>query len=130
MPGFLSPVVANSVSFKVEQEVNSDSPDVIRLLPTLELGFKGRYWDAKAGSKRTYENSDELGKNPKTTDSHFLEVFYLAPKSVPDLKAKYTIDIDSEAGHDGHPEGRDHPLVGVQPDRMAERRRGITPGTS
>lgn len=94
--GFLSPVVANSVTFKIEQEVNSDAPDVVRLLPTLELGFKGRYWDAKAGSKRTYENSDELGKNPKTTDSHFVEIFYLAPKRVPDLKAKYTIDIDSE----------------------------------
>lgn len=96
--GLLSPVVANSISFKVEHEVNSDSPDVVRLLPILELGFKGTYWDAKAGSKRTYENSDEPGKNPKTTDSHFLEVFYLAPKSVPDVKAKYTIDIDRESG--------------------------------
>jgi predicted porin len=96
--GFLSPVVANNVTFRVEQEVNSDSPDVVRLLPTLELGFKGRYWDAKAGSKRTYENSDDPAKNPKVTDSHFLEVFYLAPKSIPDLKAKYTIDIDRESG--------------------------------
>ncbi|HYN74362.1 MAG TPA: hypothetical protein VER06_00070 [Candidatus Methanoperedens sp.] len=96
--GFLSPVVANSISFKVEHEVNSDAPDVVRLLPTLELGFKGKYWDAKAGSKRTYENSDDPGKNPKVTDSHFLEVFYLAPKRVPDLKAKYTIDFDRESG--------------------------------
>ena len=96
--GFLSPVVANSITFKVEQEVNSNAADVVRLLPTLELGFKGKYWDAKAGSKRTYENSDEPGKNPKVTDSHFLEVFYLAPKSVPDLKAKYTIDFDTESG--------------------------------
>lgn len=96
--GFLSPVVANSIVFKVEQEVNSDSADVIRILPTLELGFKGKYWDAKAGSKRTYENSDDPEKNPKTTDSHFLEVFYIAPKSVPDVKAKYTIDVDKESG--------------------------------
>lgn len=96
--GFLSPVVANSITFRVEQEVNSDAPDVVRLLPTLELGFKGTYWDAKAGSKRTYENSDDPAKKPKVTDSHFLEVFYLAPKSVPDLKAKYTIDIDRESG--------------------------------
>lgn len=96
--GFLSPVVANSISFKVEHEVNSDTADVVRLLPTLELGFKGKYWDAKAGSKRTYENSDEPGKNPKTTDNHFLEFFYLPPKSVPDLKAKYTIDVDKESG--------------------------------
>ncbi len=96
--GFLSPVVANSIVFKVEQEVNSDSADVIRILPTLELGFKGKYWDAKAGSKRTYENSDDPEKNPKTTDSHFLEIFYIAPKSVPDVKAKYTIDVDKESG--------------------------------
>ena len=96
--GLLSPVVANSISFKVEQEVNSDSPDVVRLLPTLELGFKARYWDAKIGSKRTYENSDDPARSPKTTDSHFIEVFYLAPKSVPDAKAKYTIDIDRETG--------------------------------
>ena len=96
--GFLSPVVANSISFRVEQEINSDSADIVRLLPTLELGFKARYWDAKAGSKRTYENSDEPGKNPKTTDSHFVEIFYLAPKRVPDLKAKYTVDVDKEAG--------------------------------
>jgi predicted porin len=96
--GFLSPVVANSITFKVEQEVNSDAADVVRLLPVLELGFKGKYWDAKAGSKRTYENSDEPGKNPKVTDNHFLEVFYLAPKSVPDMKAKYTIDFDRESG--------------------------------
>jgi len=96
--GTLSPVVANSVSFKVEHEVNSDSPDVVRLLPTLELGFKGKYWDAKAGSKRTYENSDDPEKKPKTTDSHFIEIFYLAPKSIPDAKAKYTIDIDMESG--------------------------------
>ena len=96
--GFLSPVVANSISFKVEQEVNSDSADVVRILPVLELGFKGKYWDAKAGSKRTYENSDEPEKNPKVTDNHFIEVFYLAPMSVPDMKAKYTIDIDTESG--------------------------------
>lgn len=96
--GFLSPIVSNSFTFKVEQEVNSNSADIVRLLPTLELGFKGKYWDAKAGSKRTYENSDEPGKNPKVTDNHFLEVFYLAPKSVPDLKAKYTIDADKEEG--------------------------------
>jgi predicted porin len=96
--GFLSPVVANSITFKVEQELNSDTGDVIRLLPTVELGFKGRYWEAKVGSKRTYEDSEELGRNPKTTDSHFIEIFYLAPKRVPDVKAKYTIDTDSESG--------------------------------
>lgn len=96
--GLLSPIVANSFSFKVEQEVNSNSADIVRLLPTLELGFKGQYWDAKAGAKRTYESSDELGKNPKVTDNHFIELFYLAPKRVPDIKAKYTVDLDKEEG--------------------------------
>lgn len=94
--GFLSPVVANRISFKVAQEVNSDASDVIRLLPTLELGVKAKYWDVRGGSKRTYENSDELGKNPKTTDSYFGELFYIAPKRIPDVKVKYTVDVDKE----------------------------------
>jgi len=96
--GFLSPVVANSISFKVEQEINSDSPDIVRLLPTVELGFKGGYWDAKGGAKLTNENTDEPGKNAKDTTNLFVEFFYLAPKRVPDLKAKYTIDFDTEEG--------------------------------
>jgi len=94
--GLLSPVVANSISFKVEQEINSDSPDIVRILPTLELGFKGRYWDAKGGMKWTNESTDEPGKYPKETTNLFIEFFYLAPKRVPDLKAKYTIDFDKE----------------------------------
>ncbi|MBI5904162.1 MAG: NBPF family protein [Deltaproteobacteria bacterium] len=96
--GTTSPVITNEVTFKVEQEVNSDSPDVVRLLPTIDLGFKGSYWEAKAGLKRTDENSDEPGKSPKTTDAIFFEWFYLPPKSVPDLKGKYTLDIEKESG--------------------------------
>lgn len=95
---FLSPLVQNALTFKVEQEINSNAPDVTRFLPTLDLGFKGKYWDAKAGGKRTHENSDEPGKTPKITDSYFVEFFYLAPKNVPDLKAKYTLDTDFQEG--------------------------------
>ena len=96
--GFLSPVVENELTFKAEQEVNSNAADTTRLLPTLDLGLKGRFWDLKAGGKRTHENSDEPEKNPKTTDSWFVELFYQAPRRVPDLKAKYTLDTDFEEG--------------------------------
>jgi predicted porin len=84
------------MTFKIEQEINSDSPDTTRFLPTLDLGLKGRFWEANAGGKRTQENSDEPGQNPKVTDNFFVEIFYLAPENVPDLKVKYTLDTDSE----------------------------------
>jgi len=96
--GLLAPLVQNEATFKFEQEINSNAPDVTRFLPTLDLAFKGRYWEAKSGGKRTHENSDEPGKNPKITDSYYVEFFYLAPKNVPDLKAKYTLDKDFEEG--------------------------------
>lgn len=96
--GLLAPLVENEATFKFEQEINSNAPDITRFLPTLDLSFKGRYWEAKSGGKRTHENSDEPGKNPKITDSYFVEVFYLAPARVPDLKGKYTLDKDVEEG--------------------------------
>ncbi len=96
--GFLSPVVANEVSFKIEQERNSDAADVVRFLPMLELAFKGSYWDVKAGVKRLDETSNEPGKNPKTTDNWYAEFFYRAPRRIPDLKAKYTLDTEFEEG--------------------------------
>ncbi len=96
--GLLSPVVKNEVTFKVEQEINSADDDIIRFLPTLDIGFKGRYWEAKSGAKRIHENSDEPGKNAKITDSYFVEVFYNPRTKIPDLKFKYVIDTDSEAG--------------------------------
>lgn len=96
--GFLTPIVSNEISFKVEHEVDSSLPDKIRFLPTIDLGFRGRYWTATAGAKRTHENSDEPGTNPKITDNYFVEFLYLAPKRVPDLKAKYTLDEDFEEG--------------------------------
>ncbi len=94
--GFLSPVVENEVSFKVEAEVNSNAADTTRLLPTLDLAFKGRYWDAKAGVKRTHETSNDPARHPKTTDNWFAEFYYKAPTHIPDLKAKYTLDTDFE----------------------------------
>ena len=40
----------------------------------------------------------EPGKAAKITDSYFVEYFYLPKSNVPDLKAKYTIDTDSQEG--------------------------------
>ncbi len=96
--GFLSPVVANEATIKVEQEVTSNAADTVRFLPTLDLAFKGKYWETRAGVKRTEETTNEPGRNPKTTDNWFVEFFYLAPPRVPDLKAKYTLDTEVEEG--------------------------------
>ncbi len=94
--GFVSPVVRNEVTFKVEQEIKSDAADITRFLPVADIGFKGRFWDAKLGGKRTHENSDDPATAPKITDSYVAEFFYTAPRNVPDLKLKYTIDTDSQ----------------------------------
>ena len=96
--GYVSPVINNQLTLKIEQEINSDSADIVRLLPTLELGFRGNYWELKAGAKRTDENSDEPGKSARISDSYFVEASYLAPKRVPDVKVKFTLDADAEAG--------------------------------
>lgn len=96
--GFLSPIVENEVTFKVEQEINSNAADTTRFLPTLDLGFKGSYWEATTGAKRTHENSDEPGKNPKVTTNYFVEFFYVPRRNIPDLKTKYTLDTDEEEG--------------------------------
>lgn len=96
--GFLAPVIENEATFKIEQEIDSDAADTTRFLPTLDLGFKGRYWEGKVGTKQTHENSDDPAENPKTTDTYAVEFFYLAPRRVPDLKVKYTVDKDFEEG--------------------------------
>ncbi len=96
--GFLSPVVMNEVTFKIEQEMNSNAEDITRVLPQAEIGFKGAYWDAKGGAKRTDESSDDPTSPPKTTDNYFGEFYYKAPKRVPDFKAKYTLDTDFQEG--------------------------------
>lgn len=96
--GFLAPVVENEATLKIEQELNTDEGNVTRLLPTLDLGFKGKYWEATVGGKQTHENSDDPSENPKVTESYVVEFFYLAPRRVPDLKVKYAIDKDFEEG--------------------------------
>jgi predicted porin len=96
--GFLSSQVQNAVTFKFEQEIISNAADTTRFLPTLDLFFKGKFWEATAGGKRTQENSDEPGKTPKITDDFFVEIFYLPPINVPDMKAKYTLRTDEEEG--------------------------------
>jgi hypothetical protein len=96
--GFLSAEVQNAVTFKFEQEIISNAADTTRFLPTLDLFFKGKYWEATAGGKRTQENSDEPEKNPKITDDYFIEIFYLPPINIPDMKTKYTLRTDKEEG--------------------------------
>jgi hypothetical protein len=93
--GFLQPVIENELTLKVEQERTSDGKDTLRLNPVIVLGYKGAYW--AAGAKRTVEESNEPGKNQKTTDSYFVEL-YMRPgrATLPDLKAKYNLDQDFE----------------------------------
>ena len=93
--GFLSPVIQNELTLKVEQENTAEGENKIRVNPVLTLGYKGAYWNG--GAKRTVEESNEPGKNPKTTDSYFVELLVKpARASLPDLKAKYTLDQDFE----------------------------------
>lgn len=96
--GLLTPVIQNEVTLKIEQEMSSDAADINRLLPTLDLGFKAAYWNGRVGGKRTDESTDDPTAPPKQTDSYFVEIFYTPPKSVPDLKAKYTLDTDFQEG--------------------------------
>jgi hypothetical protein len=93
--GFLSPVIQNELTLKVEQERTADGENRIRVNPVLTLGYKGATWNA--GAKRTVEESNEPGKNQKTTDSYFVELFVKPARSaLPDLKAKYNLDQDFE----------------------------------
>ncbi len=96
--GLISPVVENEITFKFEQEINSNAADITRILPTLNMTFKGLHWEGMIGGKRTQENSDEPGKTPKVTDSYLFEFFYNPPKALPDFKAKYTLDKDFQEG--------------------------------
>lgn len=97
--GFLSPIVENEIILRIEQEVKSDAdpPSTIRILPEINLSYKGSYWNA--GAKRTIEESNEPDTSAKIADSYFVEVFYVPPRSsLPDLKAKYTLDQSFETG--------------------------------
>jgi hypothetical protein len=92
--GFLSPIVENEISFKAEYEKSGETPSEIRLYPIITLTYKGSYWNA--GSKRSITNEPDTPQ--KVTDSHFVELFYQPARfGMPDLKAKYTIDTDTQA---------------------------------
>jgi len=93
--GLFSPVILNELTLKVEQEKTSDGEIKTRVNPVLTLAYKGAYWNA--GAKRSVEESNEVGKNSKTTDSYFVELFVRpARETLPDLKAKYNLDQDFE----------------------------------
>lgn len=93
--GFLKPVVENELSVKVDYERTADGEVKIRVNPIITLGYKGAYWNA--GAKRTVDESNEPGKNPKVTDGYFVELIFTPPRAtLPDLKAKYNLDQDSE----------------------------------
>ncbi|MDD5761572.1 MAG: hypothetical protein PHP88_03585 [bacterium] len=93
--GLLAAVIENEVTLKVEQEIKNDGTNKTRVNPAINLAFKGGYWSA--GAKRTIDDSNEAGKNPKITDSYIVE-FYFRPTrpALPDLKGKYSLDTDFE----------------------------------
>jgi predicted porin len=97
--GFLSPIVQNEITLKIEQERESDADPqtTTRIFPTITLSHKGSFWNA--GAKRTIEESNEPDTNRKISDSFFIEYFYDPPReTLPDLKGKYTLDEDFESG--------------------------------
>ncbi len=96
--GFLSPIVENEITMKIEQQIKSEGEprETIRINPVIILGYKGSYWSA--GAKRTIDDSNEPGKNAKISDSYFVELLYRPARgTLPDLKAKYTLDTDFQA---------------------------------
>jgi predicted porin len=93
--GLLTGVIENELTLKVEQEIKNDGTNTVRVNPAINLAFKGGYWSA--GAKRTIDDSNEPGKNPKISDSYIVE-FYFRPSrpALPDLKGKYSLDTDFE----------------------------------
>jgi len=93
--GLLTGVIENELTLKVEQEIKNDGTNTVRVNPAINLAFKGGYWSA--GAKRTIDDSNEAGKNPKISDSYIVE-FYFRPTrpALPDLKGKYSLDTDFE----------------------------------
>lgn len=96
--GLLSTAGTSEFTFKVEQEINTDAPEILRFLPTLDLQMKGVPIQLTAGAKRTEEISNEPNKNPKITDSYYVETFFTPVTNIPDFKGKVTVDTDFEAG--------------------------------
>jgi len=95
--GFMSPVVENEITLKIEKENRNDGTDTLKINPVITLNYKGNYWGA--GARRTVDESNEPGRERKTTDSYFVE-FYIRPNrsTLPDLKGKYSLDLDTEPG--------------------------------
>jgi len=96
--GFYNPALANEFAFKFEQEVNNEAPDIVRLLPSAILRFKGIHWEGGLGVKETVENTDEAGKDPRRSNSSYLEFFYTPPKRLPDFRGRYNRDSDLQTG--------------------------------
>ncbi len=97
--GFLKPAVENEIAIRVEEEINTETEprNKFRINPIITLGYKASNWSA--GAKRTIDDSNEPGKNPKTTDSYFVELIVVpARTTLPDFKGKYTVDKDFESG--------------------------------
>lgn len=93
--GLLTGLIENELTLKVEQESKADGTSTIRFNPAINLGFKGGYWSA--GAKRTIDDSNEAGKNPKITDTYVVEFFFRPTRpALPDLKGKYSLDADFE----------------------------------
>lgn len=95
--GLLTGLIENELTLKVEQEIKNDGTNTVRVNPAINLAFKGGYWSA--GAKRTIDDSNEIGKNQKVSDSYIVE-FYFRPTrpALPDLKGKYSLDTDFEKG--------------------------------
>ncbi|MBF8259757.1 MAG: hypothetical protein HW377_2131 [Actinobacteria bacterium] len=94
--GFLSPVIQNELTFKVEQFHDSTGPDTIKTFPGIFLGYKGSYWNA--GARRTIEDSNEPGRAASIADSYFVELFLTPPRRLPDFKGKYTLETNFQSG--------------------------------
>jgi hypothetical protein len=93
--GFLSPLVENEISLKIDYDKSPDAATKVSVYPTITLAYKGSYWNA--GTKRTVTR--EPGSNQKVSDSHFVEVFYQPVRfGMPDFKGKYTADFDAQSG--------------------------------
>lgn len=93
--GFLSAIVKNEITLKIEYEKGSKAPSELRFYPIVTLAYKGSYWNA--GSKRSVTREPDT--NQKVADTHFVEIYYLPPRlTLPDFKGKYTADFDVQSG--------------------------------
>ncbi len=93
--GFLSPVIENELTFKIDYDKGSTTEAKVRMYPAITLTYKGSYWGA--GSKRSVTQEPDTPQ--KVTDSYFVELLYKPFRfGTPDLKAKYGADLDTQVG--------------------------------